>query len=102
MSANHTSATPPISLLPPSRDALDTLFRAKYGDLAQTGWSPRRRYQNGYFLPADIYEAVVAQLVTPGCRWIDVGGGHNIFPENPGLATQLVARTSRTVAVDPD
>jgi 2-polyprenyl-3-methyl-5-hydroxy-6-metoxy-1,4-benzoquinol methylase len=102
MSGNHTSATLQLPQLPPSRDALDGLFRTKYGDPARTGWSPRRRYQNGYFLPADIYEAVVAQLVTSGCRWIDVGGGHNIFPDNPGLAKQLVARTSRTVAVDPD
>ena len=33
--------------------------------------------------------------------WLDVGGGHNIFPENPALAEALVSRCSTVVAVDP-
>src|SRR6187431_3112418 len=85
--------------LPPSAEALEAVFCTKYGDPGTTGWSPRQRFRNGYFLPADIYEATVEQLITPGCRWIDVGGGHNIFPENRGLAATLVARSSWCVAV---
>jgi hypothetical protein len=88
--------------LPPRPEALERLFRGKYGDPLTTGWSPRRRYRYGYYLPSDVYEAVVDQLVSPGCRWLDVGGGHNVFPENPALAKQLVARSARCVAVDPD
>ena len=88
--------------LPPAPEALERLFRAKYGDPSSTGWSPRRRYKHGYFLPSDVYEAVVERLVVPGCRWLDVGGGHHIFPENASLARRLVARTSRCVSVDPD
>jgi SAM-dependent methyltransferase len=85
----------------PTSAELEAVFRSKYGDPAATGWSPRRRHGFGYFLPADIYEAVVARHSHPGCHWLDVGGGHAIFPENPTLAKELVARCSRVVAVDP-
>ena len=39
--------------------------------------------------------------MAPGCAWLDVGGGHAIFPQNPGLARELGSRCSRLVAVDP-
>lgn len=85
----------------PTYPELESVFLAKYGKPAETGWSPRRRHNFRYFLPADIYEAVVARNVLPGSNWLDVGGGHAIFPDNPNLATELVARCNRVVAVDP-
>jgi SAM-dependent methyltransferase len=57
--------------------------------------------QFGYYLPSDVYEAVVKQHVFIGCSWIDVGGGHHIFPENPTLSRSLATRCSLVVAVDP-
>ena len=85
----------------PAGSELEQLFLQKYGDPQRTGWAPRRRRRFGYALPADVYEALVSKLVTPGCRWIDVGGGHDVFPENPALARSLAARCSVLVAVDP-
>jgi len=83
----------------PSSGDLETLFRHKYG--TNPGWSPRQRQRNGYYLPADVYEALVANLVVPGCSWLDVGGGHQVFPENDQLAASLARRAGRLVAVDP-
>jgi len=80
---------------------LERLFRQKFGDPAATGWAPRRRHRFGYFTPADVYESLVSSVVVDGCSWLDVGGGHNVFPENPRLAEALVARCSGLVAVDP-
>src|SRR5262245_30294481 len=85
----------------PSRDDLERLFRQKYVTPESVGWSPRRRHNFGYFLPSDVYEATISGLVKDGCAWIDIGGGHNIFPENAALARSLVARCSAVVAVDP-
>ena len=66
------------------------------------GWSPARRQKAGYFLPAEIYEATVAKHVFDGCAWVDIGGGHDIFPQHPELATRLAARCRVVVAIDPD
>ena len=77
------------------------VFRQKYGDPATTGVNPRRRFRFGYFSPDDYYEAVVEKLVTPGCRWLDVGGGRDVFPSNPTLAKQLAERCGHLVGVDP-
>jgi hypothetical protein len=85
----------------PSRAELERLFIQKYGDPARVGWSPNQRFRFGYYRPADVYEATIAKLIHPGCAWIDVGGGHSIFPENPGLARSLISRCSHVVAVDP-
>ncbi len=85
----------------PSREELAELFREKHGEPGQAGWSPRRRFQFGYYIPADVYEAVIKTLVFDGCSWVDVGGGHSIFPDNPRLAHSLVSRCSLVVAVDP-
>lgn len=85
----------------PTNQELEAVYLSKYGQPAQTGWSPRRRHRFCYYLPADIYEAVVTRHVHPGCNWLDVGGGHSIFPDNPTLARELVARCSRVVAIDP-
>ena len=80
---------------------LETLFRQKYGLPSETGWSPRQRHAFGYYLPADIYEALLSRLIVHGCHWLDVGGGHHIFPENPTLSRTLANRCAVVVAVDP-
>ena len=89
-----------MSILPTPAD-LARLFALKYGDPAATGPNPRRRHARGYFLPADVYEAAVANAVAPGCDWLDVGGGSSPFPDNPKLAAELAARAGRFVGVDP-
>jgi ubiquinone/menaquinone biosynthesis C-methylase UbiE len=85
----------------PTLQELQSLFKQKYGSPETVGWAPRRRFRFKYSLPADVYECVVSKLIAPGCVWLDVGGGHQIFPENPGLARELVARCARVVAIDP-
>ena len=85
----------------PTPAEMAVLFRQKFGDPDAVGWAPRRRFRFGYYLPADVYEALVSKLVVPGCAWLDVGGGHAIFPENPRLARDLVSRCGRITAVDP-
>ncbi len=85
----------------PSAADLAKLFALKYGDPTTTGPNPRRRHAHNYFLPADVYEATVANAVFPGCAWLDVGGGASPFPDNPKLASELAARTGRFVGVDP-
>jgi SAM-dependent methyltransferase len=85
----------------PTRDQLDALFTQKYGPPHLAGPSPRRRREFGYYLPADVYEAVVQSAVSPGCTWLDAGGGRDVFPQNPALAATLVSRCRRMVAVDP-
>jgi SAM-dependent methyltransferase len=97
----HSRDTRAASFELPSRAELESLFRQKYGSPESTGWSPRRRWRAGYFLPADVYEAVVSRTVFEGCDWLDVGGGHDIFPDNAALARTLVSRCRTVVAVDP-
>ncbi len=80
---------------------LEALFAQKYGAPETTGWAPRRRFRFGYYLPADAYECLVSQNVAAGCSWLDVGGGHSIFPNNTELASTLVLRCATVVAVDP-
>ena len=91
----------PLNTVLPTPAALERLFALKYGDPATTGPNPRRRYRHNYFLPSDVYEATVANAVTPGCDWLDVGGGSSPFPDNPKLAAELAARANRFVGVDP-
>jgi 2-polyprenyl-3-methyl-5-hydroxy-6-metoxy-1,4-benzoquinol methylase len=86
--------------LNPTRQELDALFRMKYGDPAATGWGPRQRLRFGYFTPDDVYEAIVAKLVAPGCSWIDIGCGRDLFPGNPRLAKELSARCKVLFGVD--
>ncbi len=80
---------------------LHDLFVQKYGSPEQTGWSPRRRYRFGYYLPGDIYEAYIKTFITESTTWIDVGGGSAIFPNNPDLSLQLSEKCKKMVAVDP-
>jgi SAM-dependent methyltransferase len=90
----------PARVLPTPAD-LDRHFRQKYGDPVATGPNPRLHYRAGYFTPADVYEATVANAVFPGCHWLDVGGGSSPFPDNPKLAAEATARAGRTAGVDP-
>jgi SAM-dependent methyltransferase len=85
----------------PTEPELAAHFDAKHGPRKGRGWSSKQRGRAGYYLPAEFYDAVVARLVTAGCQWLDVGGGRDIFPENRPLASRLVARAGRVVAVDP-
>jgi 2-polyprenyl-3-methyl-5-hydroxy-6-metoxy-1,4-benzoquinol methylase len=85
----------------PTDVELAQLFLQKYGRVTEVGWSPRQRHQFGYYLPADVYEALLTRVIVPGCHWLDVGGGHHIFPENAGLSRTLAARSANVVAVDP-
>src|SRR5689334_9743407 len=73
----------------PTAHELEGVFRRKYGTPEGVGWLPQRRFRFGYYLPAEIYEALVAKLVVSGCVWLDVGGGDAVFPHNPGLAREL-------------
>jgi 2-polyprenyl-3-methyl-5-hydroxy-6-metoxy-1,4-benzoquinol methylase len=93
-----TSSTIGNALLP-SAGELEELFFQKHSDTA--GWAPRRRLRFRYFPPGDVYEGAVRKQVVPGCSWLDVGGGHAIFPENSGLARALAQRCAKVVAVDP-
>jgi 2-polyprenyl-3-methyl-5-hydroxy-6-metoxy-1,4-benzoquinol methylase len=85
----------------PSPEDMRRLFIQKYGAPGTTGWAARRRFRYGYYLPADVYEAVVSRFVVDGCSWLDVGGGHSVFPENQDLARTLISRCEQVVAVDP-
>lgn len=85
----------------PQTQDLQQLFELKYGDTSKIGWSPRRRSEFGYFLPAEHYEALVNNLVTPETEWIDIGGGGALFPDNKPLSQLLSQRARKLVAVDP-
>jgi SAM-dependent methyltransferase len=85
----------------PGPDELLELFRTKYGGADGAGPAPYRRWRYGYWTPDDVYEALISALVTPACRWLDVGGGRDLFPTNPRLAGDLAERVGRLVGVDP-
>jgi len=87
----------------PGTAELTRLTIQKYGNSAGeiTGPGVRRWIEYGYHLPGDIYEALVSRLVRRGCSWIDVGGGRDVFPNNPRLALEWTSRCGSVVAVDP-
>jgi SAM-dependent methyltransferase len=76
-------------------------FCLKHGDPASLGPAPRMRWRLGYFTPDDFYEGLIAQLVGDGMAWLDVGGGRDVFPQNPRLAETLARRCRLVVGVDP-
>ncbi|HEB54288.1 MAG TPA: class I SAM-dependent methyltransferase [bacterium] len=92
----------PLLLRLPDEASLRQMFHRRYGARHELGWGPRMRQQNGYFTPDDVYEALVAGLVVPGVRWLDVGCGRELFPNNLGLAEALSKRCRRLTGVDPD
>ncbi len=85
----------------PTEKALDSLFRRHSGDPLQHGWRVRMRHRFHYFTAEAWYQAVVDQLVTDKCRWIDVGGGKSIFPHDRKLSCELAKRCEHLVGVDP-
>lgn len=85
----------------PSEEAVGELFRRHYGDPHNHGFRVRVRKRFGYFTPEQWYQAVVDQFVSDGAKWIDVGGGRSIFPQNPQLSRELAVRCARLVAIDP-
>lgn len=85
----------------PAPPHLLRLFRQKYCAPGWPGPNPAMRLRFGYFTPDDHYEALVESLVTPGCRWLDVGGGRDVFPSNPALARTLADRCGHLTGVDP-
>jgi SAM-dependent methyltransferase len=86
----------------PDANALRQMFHLRYGPSERLGWGPSLRLRYGYFTPDDVYEALVAGLVVPGTKWLDVGCGRELFPNNLGLAEMLSKRCARLVGVDPD
>lgn len=98
---DSASPAPPVALAWPTPAEQAELFRLKHGDPATAGPGPQRRWKFGYFTPDDQYEALVHGLVTPGCRWLDVGSGRDLFPSNRRLAERLSQRAGWLVGVDP-
>lgn len=92
----------PLLVRLPDAAALRQMFHHRYGPEAQLGWGPRLRRDFRYDTPDDVYEALVAGLVAPGCHWLDVGCGRELFPNNRGLAQVLSQRCARLAGVDPD
>jgi SAM-dependent methyltransferase len=86
----------------PTRAELDAVFRDKYGPPQQLGQGPALRLRHGYFTPDDCYEALLARLVTARTRWLEVGCGRHLLPNNAGLARTLADRAALLVGVDPD
>ena len=89
-------------VLEPDLQVLQQVFDLKYGPLEGCGWGPRMRHAHGHFSPDDWYEALMAQLVRPGVRWLDVGCGRELFPSNRALARALAARCDHLTGLDPD
>lgn len=92
----------PVLVRLPDATALRQMFHLRYGAEAQLGWGPRLRRDYGHSTPDDVYEALVAGLIAPGCVWLDVGCGRELFPNHRDLARVLSARCARLVGVDPD
>jgi 2-polyprenyl-3-methyl-5-hydroxy-6-metoxy-1,4-benzoquinol methylase len=90
-----------VNIRPFDDVALRRVLAAKYGD-PPSGWGPAMRARFGYYTPDDVYESLVERVIEPGCRWLDVGCGRDVFPTNRVLAGELSARCARLVGVDPD
>jgi len=87
-------------MVPQPRHVQD-VFCLKYHDLSNVGRGPRLRWRYQYFTPAEEYESAVDSLITPGCYWLDVGCGRELFPMNQALGPVLAARCALVVGVDP-
>ena len=97
---NSQTAMNSLSIIP-SEEVVEARFQTRCGNLGNHGWRVRMRYGFGYFESDDWYEAVVDRLVTEESRWIDVGGGKSMFPQNTALADTLSRRCALLVGVDP-
>lgn len=65
------------------------------------GWKPKMRRRAGYCKPAEWYQSMVEHIVTDQTKWVDIGGGHQVFPSNPWLARELSKRCKLLVGIDP-
>jgi hypothetical protein len=61
----------------------------------------RRRYKLNNVLASDLYECKIDKLVGSNAKWIDVGGGRSLFPNNPVLSKESSIRCKKLVSVDP-
>ena len=86
------------------KDKLDRIvkriFRFTYGS-NPTGDGPQIRKNYDYHTPEDYYQASIASILKPGDKWLDIGCGRDIFPNNQRLAKVLTTRAKETVGVDP-
>lgn len=87
---------------PPTHQELVETFIQKYGAIVNLNWSPALRWKFDHFNPDDVYEALMAKIVTEETSWLDVGCGRNIFPSNEKLSKILADRSKLLVGVDPD
>ncbi len=85
----------------PTVSDIEHRFAAQYGDLSRHGWRVRMQRRFGYYSPQLVYETLVESLVSEETRWLDVGGGKSLFPNNHILAESLAGRCKRLVGVDP-
>ncbi|MDR9424068.1 MAG: methyltransferase domain-containing protein [Marinobacter sp.] len=85
----------------PGKRCLEKHVLNKYGEKSVMGWSPKRRFEYGYFLAGDIYECFIDKLINKNTRWVDVGGGSSILPHNPDLSKELASRCYSLTSVDP-
>jgi SAM-dependent methyltransferase len=92
----------PTGVAAPGRDDILAVMHAKYGPPESAGPAPRLWYRVGYATPDEYYEALIANLATDGCDWLDVGCGRNIFPSNRELAQTLSERCAFLMGLDPD
>lgn len=65
------------------------------------GWRVRMHHRFRYFAPDRWYQGIVSGLVSEKSKWIDVGGGKTVFPNDQKLACELAKRCSLLVSVDP-
>ncbi len=76
------------------------VFRFTYGSNPK-GKAPQIRKKFAYFTPEDYYQAAIVSILKRQDKWLDIGCGRDIFPDNPRLAQVLTSRTKETVGVDP-
>jgi 2-polyprenyl-3-methyl-5-hydroxy-6-metoxy-1,4-benzoquinol methylase len=81
---------------------LANVFRLKFGSPNVLGPLPRVWRRLGYYTPDEFYEATVLGLVQSNTRWLDVGCGRDVFPNNRNLARLLANRCALLFGVDPD
>src|SRR5438046_81698 len=87
----HQGGTNSLDLTPTDSELWD-VFSLKHGDPGTFGKGLRAQLRFNYFTPDEHYESLVVKLVTKDCVWLDVGCGHNIFPNNRPLAEMLAQR----------
>lgn len=85
-------------------DGIDvrTIARIRRPQSGPLGWGVRMQERLGYHTPDEWYEATLLSLVNPRVDWLDVGCGHELFPNNLRLSRLLSARCGSLTGVDPD